>query len=98
MILDIAKKFPLLSRVVVFVLFPVALMCYLVYESILIGALPRTDGVVQVKGLESEVRILRNADGVAHIEASNDTDVYFSMGYLHAQDRLWQLELQRRIS
>lgn len=98
MILDIAKKFPLLSRVVAFVLFPVALMCYLVYESILIGALPRTDGVVQVKGLESEVRILRNADGVAHIEASNDTDVYFSMGYLHAQDRLWQLELQRRIS
>lgn len=41
--------------------------------------------------------ITRDADGVAHIRAGNEQDALFGLGYAHAQDRLWQMEFQRRL-
>jgi len=49
-------------------------------------------------GVHSEVRISRSSSGVPSITADNDKDAFFAMGYVHAQDRLWQLERQRRMS
>ncbi|CAN5431979.1 penicillin acylase family protein [soil metagenome] len=60
-------------------------------------SLPQTTGVVKLEGLDGATEIVRDHDGVPHIFASTDHDAYFSLGYVHAQDRLWQMEFQRRI-
>lgn len=59
--------------------------------------LPNTTGAVQLDGLEGPVEILRDRWGVPHIYARSEEDLFFAQGYVHAQDRLWQMELQRRI-
>jgi penicillin amidase len=63
----------------------------------LASSLPRLDGDVSVAGLERPVTIVRDTNGVPHITADDDRDAAFGLGFAHAQDRLWQLELQRRI-
>src|SRR3954462_15158240 len=62
----------------------------------LISSLPQLDGRIAVHGPASEVRIARDADGVPLIIAANDEDAAFGLGFAHAQDRLFQMELQRR--
>ncbi|HEX8131639.1 MAG TPA: penicillin acylase family protein [Pyrinomonadaceae bacterium] len=47
-------------------------------------------------GLRAPVRIRRDERGIPHIEASNETDLYFAQGYATASDRLWQMDLLRR--
>lgn len=64
---------------------------------VLATALPRRDGRVAVPGLAAAVEIARDADGVPHILASDDADAYFGLGFAHAQDRLWQMEFNRRL-
>ena len=63
----------------------------------LLASLPKTIGTVSVAGLDGQVEIVRDKNGVPHIFASTDNDAFFALGYVHAQDRLWQMELQRRI-
>lgn len=60
-------------------------------------SLPQRSGEVKVAGLSSSVDIVRDADGVPHIYADSSPDAYFGLGYVHAQDRLWQMEYQRRV-
>lgn len=60
--------------------------------------LPQVSGVLNVKGLRAPVEIVRDRWGVPHIYAQNLEDLFFAQGYVHAQDRLWQMELNRRIS
>jgi penicillin amidase len=60
-------------------------------------SLPEIDGQVSVSGLSSSIDIIRDSDAVPHIFASNVPDALFGLGYAHAQDRLWQMEFQRRI-
>jgi penicillin G amidase len=60
-------------------------------------SLPQTGGTTTVNGLSAPVEIIRDADAIPHIFAANKTDALFGLGYAHAQDRLWQMELQRRI-
>lgn len=59
--------------------------------------LPDIDGALSVAGVTSEVRIERDADGIPTIRAGNRDDALFGLGFVHAQDRLWQLETHRRI-
>lgn len=59
-------------------------------------ARPRTSGTVRVSGLSGEVEIRRDRWGIPHIYADSTADAYFAQGFVHGQDRLWQLELQRR--
>ncbi|MGE5815891.1 MAG: penicillin acylase family protein [Acidobacteriota bacterium] len=61
-------------------------------------ALPERDGVLRVSGLHQPVVILRDPEGVPHIRAATEADAQFALGYVHAQDRLWQMEFQRRIA
>ena len=61
------------------------------------GALPQTSGSIKVQGLSAPVEIVRDSDAVPHIRAQSETDALFGLGYVHAQDRLWQMEFQRRI-
>jgi penicillin G amidase len=59
-------------------------------------ALPQTDGQVVLAALETRVTVTRDRHGIPRIEAENDRDAYFALGYVHAQDRLWQMDFQRR--
>jgi penicillin G amidase len=60
-------------------------------------SLPQTRGVLQLMGLEAKVDIWRDKHGVPHIFAAAENDALFALGYVHAQDRLWQMEVNRRI-
>jgi len=61
------------------------------------GSLPQTDGTITLNGLSKAVEITRDASGIPHIEAQNLDDALFALGFVHAQDRLWQMEMNRRI-
>ncbi|MCY4406333.1 MAG: penicillin acylase family protein [Rhodospirillaceae bacterium] len=60
-------------------------------------SLPSYDGGEAVSGLDAPVEVVRDAHAIPHIYARSARDGAFAMGYVHAQDRLWQLEMQRRI-
>ncbi len=60
--------------------------------------LPQLDGEVAVKGLSAPVEVVRDREGVPHLFAKSELDGWFAMGFVHAQDRLWQMEFQRRIA
>jgi penicillin amidase len=62
------------------------------------SALPHLDGIVQVRGLSTQVTVTRDAHGVPTIEASNLADLFFAQGYVTAQDRLWQMDTMRRFA
>jgi penicillin amidase len=55
------------------------------------------DGEVSLPGLQEEVEILRDPWGVPHIFAKNLDDLFFAQGFVQAQDRLWQMEMYRRV-
>jgi len=59
---------------------------------------PSYDGVVDSPGLKSDVTVYYDNYGIPHIYAKNETDAFRTLGYVHAQDRLWQMELLRRIA
>ncbi len=59
--------------------------------------LPKINGRLRVQGLREPVEIIRDTWGVPHIYAQNSEDVFFAQGFVHAQDRLWQMELNRRL-
>lgn len=61
-------------------------------------SLPKIDGEAQLKGLAAPVEVVRDAEGVPHIFAKSERDAWFAIGYAHAQDRLWQMEFQRRVA
>ncbi|HEY4997934.1 MAG TPA: penicillin acylase family protein, partial [Usitatibacter sp.] len=61
-------------------------------------SLPAIDGEIHARGLAAPVEILRDKEGVPHLFAKSERDGAFAMGYVHAQDRLWQMEFQRRIA
>ena len=61
-------------------------------------SLPLREGTLEVSGLIAPVEIMRDAYGVPHIYAEDEFDALFGLGYVHAQDRLWQMEFQRRIA
>jgi len=60
-------------------------------------SLPVVDGEASVQGISAPIDIVRDADAIPHIVAANKADALFGLGYVHAQDRLWQMEFQRRI-
>lgn len=70
------------------------LVSALVYRDL---ALPVTDGSLRAEGLGAPVKIVRDARGIPTITAASPHDAWFALGFVHAQDRLWQLDLHRRI-
>jgi len=60
-------------------------------------SLPKTKGSIEIQGISSSVKIIRDAAGIPHIFASTDQDAFFALGYVHSQDRFWQMEMHRRI-
>ena len=60
-------------------------------------SLPQLEGTVTLSGLKAPVEIVRDRYGVPHIYAGSSGDAYYALGFVHAQDRLWQMEMNRRI-
>lgn len=63
----------------------------------LLSSLPKTDGTLSVTGLKQSVEIRRDDKGVPHIMAQTEHDAYMALGFVHAQDRLWQMDFLRRL-
>ena len=61
-------------------------------------SLPQAEGEIRLPGVEAPVEILRDANGIPHIFAGSVGDVAFGLGFVHAQDRLWQIETSRRVA
>ena len=59
---------------------------------------PTYEGNLQLTGLQAEVEVFYDDYGIPHIYAENQDDLYLAFGYLHAQERLWQMDLLRRIA
>jgi penicillin amidase len=62
----------------------------------LAAALPAGSGDLKIPGLAAKVTVHRDAWGIPHIKAVTEADAYFALGFVHAQDRLFQMELTRR--
>lgn len=58
---------------------------------------PQTSGTLTIPGLQDEVTVYRDEMGIPHIYANNLEDLFFAQGYVHAQDRFWQMEWWRHI-
>ena len=61
-------------------------------------SLPRVRGRLGVTGLAAEVTVGRDRWGVPHVNATSMEDAAFAVGVVHAQDRLWQMEVTRRVA
>src|SRR5437763_4646753 len=68
------------------------------YYMLMRRPLPRQRGDVHLQGLHEPVEVITDRYGVPHIYAQNEDDLFYAQGYVHAQERLWQMELNRRIS
>ena len=60
------------------------------------SSLPQTEGEISLPGLAAAVTVTRDAHGIPWIEAETQTDAYFALGFVHAQDRLFQMDIMRR--
>ena len=70
---------------------------YFWYQRTISRSLPQTSGIVTLSEVSEKVEIFRDKFGIPHIFARNESDLFFAMGYAVAQDRLWQMELYRRL-
>ncbi|MBB5869520.1 penicillin amidase [Allocatelliglobosispora scoriae] len=61
-------------------------------------AFPEQGGTLALKGLQSKVTVLRDEWGVPQVYAANADDLYRAQGYLHAQDRFWEMDFRRHVT
>src|SRR5512135_2727078 len=61
-------------------------------------SLPQLDGTIQIPGPANKVEVRRDGRGVPHLRAQSLEDLVFAQGYVTAQDRLWQMDLSRRLA
>jgi penicillin G amidase len=63
----------------------------------LINTRPDYEGTIELKGLHEKVEVVFDEYGIPHIYGENEEDVFHALGYVHAQERLFQMELMRRV-
>ncbi|WP_298476001.1 penicillin acylase family protein [uncultured Maribacter sp.] len=85
------------KKVAVYVLMFIGVLLLLLFVSISFLK-PNYKGEVKFLSLKKEVSVHYDTYGIPHIYAETEEDAYKALGYVHAQDRLWQMELMRRIS
>lgn len=61
-------------------------------------SLPQTSGTLHISALTGDVTVIRDKAGIANIYADSPHDLFLAQGYIHAQERLWQMEVWRHIS
>jgi len=70
---------------------------FILVRSIARKGLPDYNGTIELAGITEEVTVYRDSFGIPHIFARNERDLYKATGYCMAQDRLWQMDLYRRV-
>lgn len=85
------KKF-MLVLVLLIVVLGIGLCAYIFHLK------PKYEGEIELKNLEKEITVYFDEYGVPHIYADSEKDAMTALGYVHAQERLWQMELLRRIA
>ena len=68
-----------------------------VYYLLMRRPLPKIKGTLHLQGLHESVDVMTDRYGIPHIYARNEDDLFFAQGYVHAQERLWQMEFNRRL-
>lgn len=91
-----ARFFPRFLRFAALLIIALA-FASVVFVTWLRTSLPQIDGTLKLSGLDGLVEVIRDANGVPHIFADRVNDAYFGLGFTHAQDRLWQMEMTRRV-
>lgn len=91
------RNFPVLARAICFLCIP-ALVCMFIVAKRLYSSVPTYNEKVSLPGLSGAVVIARDQHGIPLIQGSSDKDVFFAMGYAQAQDRLWQMDVLRRLA
>jgi len=84
-------------RKLLFALLVLAGAASVLFFVLVFSTFPRESGTVSVAGLSAPLTIETDARGVPTIRAASVGDAMFGLGYVHARDRLWQMEYQRRI-
>jgi penicillin G amidase len=79
----------------VFVVVGIAGFLFLRYQ--IRKSFPRTSGRLTLSAVQEPVSVVRDEYGVPRIEANNEHDLMVALGYVHAQDRLWQMDMSRRV-
>ncbi len=92
------KKFKRIVLAVVVLLVVVILAAFLYLHKIKTQAIPDYSADINIKGLTAEVDVYRDKYGIPHIYAENEADLYKVTGYIMAQERLWQMDLLRRVT
>jgi penicillin amidase len=88
----VKKKFPIFC----FAILAVGLVVFGGGRLILGMSLPKLKGRLELQGLSAQVDVYRDRSGIPHIYAQNRNDLMFAVGFVTAQDRLWQMDLMRR--
>lgn len=83
----------ILAAVLVLLLILTLLGVFLVQRSY-----PTTDGDISLSGLDAEVSVTRDNSGIPTIEASNSHDLFMAQGFVHAQDRFWEMDFRRHVT
>jgi len=83
---------------IVLIVLSVAVLLFAGVRIYLQTLLPEIDGELRGSAVTESVTITRDSWGVPHITANNEHDAYYALGYTVAQDRLFQMELQRRLA
>src|SRR4051812_40953838 len=60
--------------------------------------MPQTTGSLHISALDGKVTVIRDKAGIANIYADSPHDLFLAQGYVHAQERMWQMEVWRHIS
>lgn len=87
------KKYSLWSIAIIFVVLAAA---FFITYGFLSRSLPKIEGEIRIGSISKEVTVDRDDNGVPHILAANEKDLFIAQGYVQAQDRLFQMDLSRR--
>ena len=92
------RRWPTVVAVIVGVM-----ACSLIAATVAAGWLvqrpfPQTEGTISLPGLDSDVDVLRDARGVPTVVADNAHDLFYAQGFVHAQDRFWEMDVRRHIT
>lgn len=83
---------------ILWVLLAILGLLALIFGIFLYSLKPTYHGKKQLLNLSAEVKVYFDTYGIPHIYAENELDAFRALGYVHAQDRLWQMELLRRVA
>ncbi len=88
----------MLFLILIIALLTITLVLLIGYWRIFRHPLPRRNGKTRLHGLNANVEVFWDERGVPHVYAQTEEDLIRAQGFLHAQDRLWQMELNRRVA